>query len=411
MTLPAVAVLSVLMSLPITAQPGNGSSDKLRREGIELAYNLDHDRAIELLRRAVAAAPDDPATHRSLASVVWLNILFRRGAVTVDHYLGSFSRAKVDLSKPPPELDAEFRKRSRGPSRSRSSGSPPTSATRGRITISGAAVGLQASYIATVEGGLLAGFKGARRSFDEHEQVLALDRSFADAGLVVGTYRYVVSTLSLPMRWMAYIAGFGGGRDEGIRLLEATAKDGQEARTDAMFALILVYNRERRYDDALRVIGGLRSLYPRNRLVVLEQGATALRAGRPQVADTLLTEGLAMFAADTRVKIPGEEALWRYKRGAARVALKQPDAAAADLRVAVGAEAQAWVKGRAHVELGRLALDKGDRAAAQAEARQAESLCRDGNDSGVRGRRAPALEEQQWPVRSGPGSGSSPPSS
>jgi hypothetical protein len=41
--------------------------------------------------------------------VLWLNILFRRGAVAVDHYLGSFTSSNVDLSKPPPELDREFR--------------------------------------------------------------------------------------------------------------------------------------------------------------------------------------------------------------------------------------------------------------------------------------------------------------
>jgi cation transport ATPase len=87
-----------------------------------------------------------------------------------------------------------------------------------------------------------------------------------------------------------------------------------------------------------------------------------------------------MFASDSRPKIPGEEALWRYKRGAARVALGRVDAATEDLRVATGAGAQAWVGGRARVELGRLALKRGDRQTAQAEARQAETLCRQGND-------------------------------
>lgn len=376
----AIALIAVLSSPTITAQGAAESSDKLRREGIELAYNLDHDRAIALLRRAIAIAPDDPATHRTLASVLWLNILFRRGAVTVDHYLGSFSRAQVDLSKPPPELDAEFRKQA-----ARAIELAERRVARNRRDPQahydlGAAVGLQASYIATVEGRLLAGFKAARRSFDEHEEALDLAPSLADAGLVVGTYRYVVSTLSLPMRWMAYIVGFGGGREQGIRLLESTAATGREARTDAMFALILVYNRERRYDDALRVIGGLRAMYPRNRLVVLEQGATALRAGRAQQAEALLGEGLAMFAKDARAKIPGEEALWRYKRGAARVALKQVDAATEDLRAATAGGAQAWVNGRARVELGRLALARGDRTAAAAEAQQAGTLCHTGND-------------------------------
>src|SRR4030095_16116381 len=71
--------------------------------------NLDHEEAIALLRKAVALTPDDPACHRALATTIWLEILFRRGALTVDHYLGSLTRSNVDLQKPEPALDAEFR--------------------------------------------------------------------------------------------------------------------------------------------------------------------------------------------------------------------------------------------------------------------------------------------------------------
>ena len=51
-----------------------------------------------------------PRAHRALANVLWLNLLFQRGAVTVDHYLGSFSSSTVDLKKPPADVDAEFRR-------------------------------------------------------------------------------------------------------------------------------------------------------------------------------------------------------------------------------------------------------------------------------------------------------------
>src|SRR5918992_177023 len=103
-----------------------------------------------------------------------------------------------------------------------------------------------------------------RRAFDAHEKVLALDPKRKDAGLVVGTYRYVVSTLSLPLRMMAYVVGFGGGRERGVQMLQETAAKGGESRTDAMFALVLLHNRERRYDDALQVLRELRKAYPRN---------------------------------------------------------------------------------------------------------------------------------------------------
>lgn len=244
----------------------------------------------------------------------------------------------------------------------------------------GAAIALRATYMATVEGKMLAGFRAARRSFDEHEKVVSLDPSRKDSGVVTGTYRYVVSTLSLPVRLIAYVVGFGGGRDRGIRLLQQAAAHESESRTDAMFALVLIYNRERRYDEALKTLDDLGRRYPRNRLIVLEKGATALRAGRYAEADAILTAGLEMLGRESRPRMPGEESLWRYKRGAARAGLGQTATAVADLQAATTAEAAGWVAGRAHAELARLSLARGDRAAAAAQAAQAESLCGRGND-------------------------------
>jgi tetratricopeptide (TPR) repeat protein len=382
-------LLAFLLYTPALATVHAQGSEELRQRALQLAYNLDHDQALELLRRAVELAPDDPAPHRSLASVLWLNLLFRRGAVTVDHYLGSFSRSTVDLAKPPAEIDREFRlhiERAISLAERRLRSNPRDAQAHYDL---GAALGLQASYVATVEGKLLAGFRAARRAYDEHEKVLALDPSRLDAGLIVGTYRYLVSNLSLPIRMLAYVVGFGGGRERGVEMLEKTAGFGlpagtaardNDARTDALFALVLVYNRERRFDQAILALQELRRLYPRNRLLLLEAGATALRAGRAQRAEELLTEGLGLLAKDQRARIPGEEGLWRYKRGKARAALGQTDAALGDLQTASSADSQPWVHGRARVEVGRLALKRGDRGAAAGEARQAEALCERGND-------------------------------
>jgi tetratricopeptide (TPR) repeat protein len=376
-------LLLVLLStgyLPPAARAQADNAAALRKEAGDLAYNLDHAQAVALLRRAIAAAPDDPAAHRALANVLWLNILFQRGAVTVDHYLGSFSRSTVDLPKPPADLDAEFREhvaKAIDLAERRVAAHPNDARAHYDL---GAAVGLRASYVATVDGRLLAGFNAARRAFDEEEKALRLDPSLKEAGLIVGTYRYIVSTLSLPMRFMAYVVGFGGGRERGIAMLEEAAASTGEGRSDALFALVLVYNRERRYDDALRVLQELRRLHPRNRLVVLEAGSTALRARRPQLADTLLTEGLAMLEGEKRPRIPGEEQLWRYKRGAARVAEDRIEPALGDLRFATTGDGLPWVQGRARIELARVALKRGDSQTADGEARQAQTLCERGRD-------------------------------
>jgi tetratricopeptide (TPR) repeat protein len=376
------AVLALFVSGVGATTHAAGASDStlLRRQAFELAYNLDHDAAVALLRQATLENPSDASAHRALASVLWLNMLFSRGAVTVDHYLGSFSRTQVELSKPPAELDAEFRRhvtRAIELADARVTSAPRDAQAHYDL---GAAVGLQASHIATVEGKMFAGFKAARRAYDEHEKVLELDGSRKDAGLVVGTYRYVVSTLSLPLRMMAYVVGFGGGRERGIATLQEAAATQGEARTDALFALVLIFNRERRYDEALQVLQQLRQLYPRNRLVVLEQGSTALRAGRAAQADAILSEGLSGLTKDQRTKMPGEEALWRYKRGTARAALNRVEEARADLKAATVPTAQDWVRGRANTELARLAIRSGDSASGRDLALQAEGLCEKGSD-------------------------------
>jgi tetratricopeptide (TPR) repeat protein len=374
-----VAPLLAVVPLDHPVARDSGSTEAVRRQAFELSYNLDRGEALALLRKAAAEHPSDPGVHRALASVLWMAMLFARGAVTVDHYLGSFSRTQVELSKPPADLDAEFRKHvtlAIQLAEARVAAAPGDAQARYDL---GAAVGLEASHIATVQGRMFAGFKAAQRAFDEHERVLAIDASRMDARLIVGTYRYVVSTLSLPLRMMAYVVGFGGGRERGIEMVQEAARGG-ESQTDAMFALVLLYNREKRYDDALRVLADLRRRHPRNRLVVLEAGSTALRAGRAAQAEALLTEGLDLVAKERRPLIPGEQALWRYKRGAARVALGNVAAARADLSAAIGPGAQDWVRGRAHAELARIAMRGGDHAGARTEAMRAESLCRQGSD-------------------------------
>jgi tetratricopeptide (TPR) repeat protein len=231
-----------------------------------------------------------------------------------------------------------------------------------------------------VEGKILASFRSARRAYDAHETVLELDPTRKDAGLVVGTYRYVVSALSLPIRLMAYVAGFGGDKDLGLRMIEEAANYPSLSQTDARFALILLYNREKRFDDALRVIRQLQAQYPRNRQLWYEAGATLIRAERYHDAERTLDEGIRMRDTDRRERMFGEDALWHYKRGVARARQGRVEQAAADFQIPLTREARDWVRGRSHAELGQLAAKQGSREQARQHYRQAIELATRGND-------------------------------
>ncbi len=373
------SVLAALLAVPAVAGASQESA-RLRARAFELAYNLDYEEATREMEAAVRADPSDAAAERGLAVIPWLLISFTRGAVTVDDYLGSISRQNVAMRDPPADLAARFARhsaRALALAEAQVSARPDDSSALYEL---GAIVGLQASYVATVEGKVLGAFRSARRAYDAHERVLALDPSRKDAGLVVGTYRYIVSAMSLPVRMMAYVAGFGGGKERGLQMIEEAAASRTEASADAKFALVLLYNREGRYADALRVLSDLQRAFPRNRFLWLEAGATALRAGRPADAQQQLSTGLAMLAADRRMRMFGEEALWLQKHGAALLALGRTAEAEKDLRRALTLDARRWVAGRVHAELGKVADLRNDRATARAHFEKAVQLAEEDND-------------------------------
>jgi tetratricopeptide (TPR) repeat protein len=226
----------------------------------------------------------------------------------------------------------------------------------------------------SVEGSLFGAVSLARGAYKATAQVLALDPSRKDAAFFTGSYRYAVANLGAVKRWMAYLAGFDGDRRLAVRMLEESAAYPSDVQADARILLVLVYNKERRYDDALKMLDGLRHDFPRNRLLWLESGAAEMRAGRPARALEYLDEGLAMFDRDPRPKAFGEAALWYAKRGAALAAVGSRARADADLRRSLASPGRDWVHGRCRLELGKLADLSGNRTAAVAEYRQAVSL-------------------------------------
>ncbi len=338
----------------------------------DYAYNLDHEQAITLLKQAAAQDPQSCPAQRALATVTWMNLLFTRGSVLVDDYLGPVTKRDVTVKPPPTEVSTAFRAyigRAEAIAEERVAKAPNDVTAQYDL---GAALGLDASYTATIEGRVMGAFSAARRAYNAHEKVLDLAPQRKDAALIVGTYRYLVANLSLPARWMAYMVGFGGDRERGIHMIEEAAA--YDNGTEAKFALVLIYNREKAYDKAVGVLRELQKQYPRNRLLWLEAGATLLRARKAGEADAILSQGLDKMAKDGRVRMGGEESMWYLKRGSARLLLQRRADAEADLQRSLKTNARMWVHAQAHLQLGKVADLSGDRTRAKSEYEEAIKL-------------------------------------
>jgi tetratricopeptide (TPR) repeat protein len=372
----ALSTAAAAQTRPLTPSP----EDAVRLEAYDLAYNLDYDRAVALLREAASRSPGSATLHRSLATMTWLQILFARGSVTLDDYLGPMSKQHVAFKPPPPALASRFLAdvdRATNLAERRLASSPGDLDALYEL---GAAVGLRGSYIATVEGRMLAAVRTTLRAYRAHEQVLAADPRRVEAGLLVGTYQYIVANLTWPLRWMARVVGFRASRERGLALLEQAAGPTSDAQVEAWFGLLIIYTRERRFDEADRVVRELMRRFPRNRLLWLNAATLALAGGRPADAQRDVDEGFAKLTADPRPRVEGEEALWHYKRGAVRVAVRRTAEAESDLRAALRLKGRSWVHGRAHTELARLAILRGEPATARGELRLAVQLCNSDND-------------------------------
>ena len=180
---------------------------------------------------------------------------------------------------------------------------------------------------------------------------------------------------------MAYVAGFGGGRERGIQMIKETAAAGGENRHGCHVRARPGLQpraavRRRRCKSCRNCVSCIpvTGLYCSKRLNRPARGAA--RAGRcgPD-------RGTGDARGDERAENP-----WR-RSALALQAGRRPRGARPPRRrrgptceSATSADAQTWVRGRARVELARVALQHGDRGAAAGEARQAETLCQQGQD-------------------------------
>lgn len=367
----------LLSALPARAQ---GDLDSRLHGAHQAAYNLDREKALAMARAAVADSPRSSRAHRTLASILWLQALFHRGAVTVDHYMGGITSSSLDLPEPPEAIVREFQTALDEAIRLAESALDERPDDTDALYDLGAAHGLQASWTASVEGRTRGAFGSARRAFNAQERVLEMEPDRAGAGAIVGTYRYVVGGLGMASRFVAYLAGFGGDKARGIALLEAAAAPESESRFEARTALVLIYSREGRHADAYELLTAMSAEFPDNRLLVLERGSAAIRADRAHDAERILTPGIARLADDRRPRMPGEEALWHYKLGLAQLRLDRRPAAAGSLQTALARGPEPWMRGRIELALGKLEDLDGRRGAAIARYRRARDLARMASD-------------------------------
>ena len=360
-TLAATAACAVLAT---STAEGSPRSRAQTRTGYALAYDLQFAASLDAFDAAVATDPLDPAPHRAIAAITWMEILFAQGVATFEAFTGIISKSDVSRPVTPPLLAQRFQR-----AITRASTLADEQLARGDGADAqyqvGATAALSAVFRATVEGRTLGALTQGRRAVAAMERARARDPRQHESALVLGMSEYTVSTMPWPVRVLAKLNGLNGNREAALALLAEASTPGLATETDALLLLMIVDNREGRPTDAIHRLAHLQQLHAGNRLLWLNRGAAAMAAERPQEADLVLSDGIARHDLAAPPPVLGERALWLAHRGSARIQLHHDREALADLERGLLSNPRDWVRGKILAKLGLLAIAAGDTGTAR----------------------------------------------
>jgi len=244
-------------------------------QSTDALYNLDFNTAQHGYETLTHDYPDNPDYWNVLAASILLRIMYEQQKLNVESFSGAAlgtkdsrdvvnkadeKRLRETIATAIAKCDAILKKNAKDIR---------------ALYAKGIANATLASFEASVKRSYLSAGSKAKTARDLHQQVLEMDPTFDDARMTVGMFNYVVGVIPGFVRFLLLPLGIrSAGKEVGIQELETAAAKGKNTSTDARMMLIVVYNREKRYDDALKIVSELHMRYPRNFIFEMAKGST-----------------------------------------------------------------------------------------------------------------------------------------
>lgn len=261
--LAGIACISLGMFLPANADQQVFSG--LDR-GFQKLYNLDFPGAQKEFQSWEVQNPENPMGPVSQAACVLFSEFNRLGVLEAQFYANDSEFA----GRKRYEADPEQRKRFDGYliqadklGRTRLNQAPHDRDALLAMTL---IAGLRADYAALIEKRNLASLHYTKESSAWAKQLLDADPGCYDAHLAGGITRYIVGSMSAPVRWVLRIGGVSGDKAEGVKELKTVAANGRLLAPFARILLAIAYVRDKDLPKARDVLLSLQKDYPDNHL-------------------------------------------------------------------------------------------------------------------------------------------------
>jgi hypothetical protein len=262
-------LLCACLALQTTAVAGNGpdmvAGSPLDRGFIGL-YNLDFPGAQKNFAQWEQQHPDDPLGPASEAAGFLFSEFDRLGVLEAQFFSNDDAFAKRSAQTPDPAIRDRFynalnRAETLAHARLMRDGKDRDALFA--ITLSS---GLQADYAALIEKRNLASLHFTKEASATAQQLLSVCSDCYDALLATGFSKYIIGSMSAPVRWVLRMGGMPADKQQGIADLQLTAQRGHYLAPFARILLAIAYVREKDNAQAIFLLNGLKADFPGNSL-------------------------------------------------------------------------------------------------------------------------------------------------
>jgi len=264
-----VSAIFLIFPQSYAASPNLASPTSLDA-GFRLLYDLDFGRAHQIFAAWEAQHPDDPLGPASDAAGLLFSEFDRLGVLESQFYTSDDGFASRKKLSPDPDVRDRFNSaldHAENSAHSMLEKDPKNRDALFALTLSS---GLRSDYAALIDKRNLLSLHYTKESNEWASQVLAVDPKCYDAHLATGFTKYIVGSMSMPVRWILRIGGVNGDIQGGIAELQMTADHGRYLAPLARILLAIAYVRGKDTPRARSILTSLHDEFPKNALFVRE---------------------------------------------------------------------------------------------------------------------------------------------
>jgi hypothetical protein len=238
--------------------------------GFKLLYNLDFTQAHNVFATYEQTHPDDPMGPTADAAGSLFSEFHRLGVLETQFFeldKRFENRPKLNAD---PVVRNEFQaavQRAQALARQRLTKNSKDKDALFALTLTN---GLQADYAALIDKRNLDSLHYTKQASEWAQQALSVDPTLYDAHIATGVTKYLVGSMSAPIRWLVRLGGVSGDKKEGIKELQLVAEHGHYLAPFADILLAIAYVRDHDKQHARELLATLRDEFPANPLFAKE---------------------------------------------------------------------------------------------------------------------------------------------